>query len=190
MLSDRAIQIMISKGKFSINPLYDDAIQPNSIDMRLSNEFRVYENHKYTSIDIENVPQDLTKLVTIENDSKFILHPGELVLASTEETVNLSSEVSAIFIGKSSLARVGLIVESAGLCDAGFQGQITLELANISNMPLILTTGAKIGQICLFKLESPSVQPYGSKNLKSKYQGQRGPTASRSFVNSSTDTEI
>lgn len=179
MLSDRSIQIMIDKGKLGITPLHPDAIQPTSVDLRLSRSFRIYENHKYESIDVVRVPPDITKLIEVKEGENFVLHPGELVLASTEETVHLGRELSAMFIGKSSLARVGLIVESAGLCDAGFKGQITLELANLANIPLVLTPGIKIGQMCIFKLDSPAMNIYGTKSLKSHYQHQHGPTPSR-----------
>ena len=114
----------------------------------------------------------------------FILHPGEFVLASTYEVITLPDDIAGRLEGKSSLGRLGLLTHStAGFIDPGFSGHITLELSNVANLPVKLFAGMKIGQLCLIKLSSPAEHPYGSEKYGSRYQGQRGPTPSRSFLN-------
>jgi dCTP deaminase len=119
-----------------------------------------------------------------EDGEAFILHPGEFVLASTYEVITLPDDIAGRLEGKSSLGRLGLLTHStAGFIDPGFSGHITLELSNVANLPVKLFPGMKIGQLCLIKLSSPAEHPYGSEKYGSRYQGQRGPTASRSFMN-------
>lgn len=116
-------------------------------------------------------------------DEHFILHPGEFVLASTYEVITLPDDIAGRLEGKSSLGRLGLLTHStAGFIDPGFSGHITLELSNVANLPVKLFPGMKIGQLCLIKLSSPAEHPYGSAIYGSRYQGQRGPTASKSFL--------
>jgi dCTP deaminase len=112
------------------------------------------------------------------------LHPGEFVLGSTFEFVTLPNDIAARLEGKSSLGRLGLLTHStAGFVDPGFKGHVTLELSNTATLPIKLWPGMKIGQLCFFKLSSESEFPYGSDKYSSRYQGQRGPTASRSHKN-------
>jgi dCTP deaminase len=112
------------------------------------------------------------------------LHPGEFVLGATFEAVTLPDDVAARLEGKSSLGRLGLLTHStAGFIDPGFSGHVTLELSNVATLPITLWPGMKIGQLCFFRLSSPAEHPYGSDASGSRYQGQRGPTASRSFQN-------
>ena len=119
-----------------------------------------------------------------EGDDAFILHPGEFVLASTYEVITLPEDVASRLEGKSSLGRLGLLTHStAGFIDPGFSGHVTLELSNVATLPIKLWPGMKIGQLCMFRLSSPAEFPYGSERYGSRYQGQRGPTASRSYVN-------
>ena len=114
----------------------------------------------------------------------FILHPGEFVLASTYEVITLPDDIAGRLEGKSSLGRLGLLTHStAGFIDPGFSGHITLELSNVANLPVKLFAGMKIGQLCLIKLSSSAEHPYGSEKYGSRYQGQRGQTPSRSFLN-------
>jgi len=146
--------------------------------------FRVFENHRYPHIDPAIEQADLTRLVEPGEDEPFILHPGEFVLASTYEVVTLPDDVAARLEGKSSLGRLGLLTHStAGFIDPGFSGHVTLELSNMATLPIKLWPGMKIGQLCLFRLSSPAEHPYGSAVHGSRYQGQRGPTPSRSFQN-------
>ena len=159
-------------------------IQPSSIDVRLDRYFRLFDNHKYPFIDPAEDQPELTRLIEVRSDEPFILHPGEFVLASTFEAVTLPDDIAARLEGKSSLGRLGLLTHStAGFIDPGFTGHVTLELSNVATLPIKLWPGMKIGQMCFFQLSSPSERPYGSAESTSRYQGQRGPTASRSFQN-------
>lgn len=184
LLSDKDIRNEIESGRVVIDP-YDPAmIQPSSIDVRLDRFFRVFENHKYPHIDPSVEQPDLTRLVEPEGDDPFILHPGEFVLASTYEVITLPDDVASRLEGKSSLGRLGLLTHStAGFIDPGFSGHVTLELSNVATLPIKLFPGMKIGQLCLFRLSSPAEHPYGSEKYGSRYQGQRGPTPSRSYLN-------
>ncbi|NGO72832.1 dCTP deaminase [Streptomyces boncukensis] len=184
LLSDKDIRAEVDTGRVRIEP-YDPAmVQPSSIDVRLDRYFRVFENHRYPHIDPAVEQADLTRLIETEGDEPFILHPGEFVLASTYEVVTLPEDVASRLEGKSSLGRLGLLTHStAGFIDPGFSGHVTLELSNVATLPMKLWPGMKIGQLCMFRLTSPAEHPYGSARCGSRYQGQRGPTPSRSFVN-------
>jgi dCTP deaminase len=184
LLSDRDIRAEIAAGRVGCEPFTESMIQPSSVDVRLDKFFRVFENHKYSVIDPSMEQPDLTREVITEGDEPFILHPGEFVLASTYEVITLPNDIAGRLEGKSSLGRLGLLTHStAGFIDPGFSGHITLELSNVANLPVKLFPGMKIGQLCLIKLSSPAEHPYGSEKYGSRYQGQRGPTASRSFLN-------
>ena len=184
LLSDRDILAEIKAGRVSCEPFHEAMIQPSSVDVRLDKYFRVFENHKYSVIDPSIEQSELTREVIAEGDEAFILHPGEFVLASTYEVITLPDDIAGRLEGKSSLGRLGLLTHStAGFIDPGFSGHITLELSNVANLPVKLFPGMKIGQLCLIKLSSPAEHPYGSEKYGSRYQGQRGPTASRSFLN-------
>ncbi len=184
LLSDRDILTEIDKERVQLDPFEPDMVQPSSIDVRLDRFFRVFENHKYPHIDPAVDQPDLTRMVEPEGEEPFILHPGEFVLGSTYEVVTLPDDVAARLEGKSSLGRLGLLTHStAGFIDPGFSGHVTLELSNVATLPIKLWPGMKIGQLCFFRLSSPSEHPYGSEKYGSRYQGQRGPTPSRSFQN-------
>ena len=184
LLSDRDIRAELDGDRIRLDPYEPEMIQPSSIDVRLDRFFRLFSNHKYPFIDpAENQP-DLTRLVEVDGDAPFILHPGEFVLGSTFERVTLPDDVAARLEGKSSLGRLGLLTHStAGFIDPGFTGHVTLELSNVATLPIKLWPGMKIGQMCFFRLTSPAEKPYGSADYSSRYQGQRGPTASRSYLN-------
>jgi dCTP deaminase len=184
LLSDRDILSEIQAKRIVIEP-YDEAmIQPSSIDFRLDRFFRVFENHRYPHIDPAADQSDLTREVEPTGDEPFILHPGEFVLGSTFEVVTLPDDLAARVEGKSSLGRLGLLTHAtAGFVDPGFSGHVTLELANVATLPIKLYPGMKIGQLCFFRLSSPAEHPYGSEKYGSRYQGQRGPTPSRSYAN-------
>jgi dCTP deaminase len=184
LLSDRDIRAEIAANRVGVEPFDEAMIQPSSVDVRLDKFFRVFENHKYSVIDPSTEQAELTREVIAEGDEPFILHPGEFVLASTYEVITLPNDIAGRLEGKSSLGRLGLLTHStAGFIDPGFSGHITLELSNVANLPVKLFPGMKIGQLCLIKLSSPAEHPYGSEKYGSRYQGQRGPTASRSFKN-------
>lgn len=184
LLSDRDIRAEIAANRVGVEPFEEAMIQPSSVDVRLDKFFRVFENHKYSVIDPSTEQAELTREVIAEGDEPFILHPGEFVLASTYEVITLPDGIAGRLEGKSSLGRLGLLTHStAGFIDPGFSGHITLELSNVANLPVKLFPGMKIGQLCLIRLSSPAEHPYGSEKYGSRYQGQRGPTASRSFKN-------
>jgi len=184
LLSDGDIKKELESGRVKVEPFDGAMLQPSSVDVRLDRFFRVFENHKYSVIDPAAEQPDLTKAVELKGDEEFILHPGEFVLASTYEVITLPDDVAGRLEGKSSLGRLGLLTHStAGFIDPGFSGHITLELSNVANLPVKLYPGMKIGQLCLFKLSSPAENPYGSAKYGSRYQNQRGPTASKSWLN-------
>lgn len=184
LLSDRDILAEIDAQRIRVEPYDATMIQPSSIDIRLDRYFRVFENHRYPHIDPAVDQADLTRQVEPEGDEPFILHPGEFVLGSTYEVCSLPDDIAARVEGKSSLGRLGLLTHAtAGFVDPGFSGHVTLELANVATLPIKLYPGMKIGQLCFFRLTSPAEHPYGSAKYGSRYQGQRGPTPSKSFAN-------
>jgi len=184
LLSDRDIRSEVDAGRLVLDPWDVDLVQPSSIDVRLDRFFRVFNNSQYTHIDPSVQQDDLTSLVEPTGEDPFVLHPGEFVLGSTLEVVTLPNDLAGRLEGKSSLGRLGLLTHStAGFIDPGFSGHITLELSNVANLPITLWPGMKIGQLCLFRLSSEAEHPYGSSIYGSRYQGQRGPTPSRSYQN-------
>ena len=184
ILSDRDLRAEIDKGSIVIEPFDAACVQPSSIDVKVSNLFRVFRNHSAAVLDVKKDLTDLTELVEVADGEAFMLHPGEFVLGSTLERVAVPSHLVARVEGKSSLGRLGLVIHStAGFIDAGFDGHVTLELANLANLPITLYPGMKIGQISFITMTSPAERPYGSGANGSKYQGQRGPTPSRYFEN-------
>ena len=182
ILSDVDIRKEIAAGRIEIDPFDEDCVQPASVDLRVDSRFRVFANSRYPFIDVRRDMPDLTELVEVEGDEPFILHPGEFVLGSTFERVRLPVDTVARLEGKSSLGRLGLLIHStAGYVDPGWDGYLTLELSNVANLPIAIYPRMKIGQISFFRLSTPAEAPYGSSERRSKYQGQRGPTASRFF---------
>jgi dCTP deaminase len=184
ILSDRTIREEIGAGRIVIEPFEPRCVQPSSVDLHLDRWFRVFRNHTLGHIDVRQNLEELTELVGVEEDDPFILHPGEFVLGSTIERVALPDDLVGRLEGKSSLGRLGLLIHStAGFVDAGWDGQLTLELSNVASLPITLYPGMKIGQISFMRMTTPAEQPYGSGELGSKYQGQRGPRPSRYWEN-------
>ena len=184
VLSDRTIREEIAQGRIVIDPLDPSDIQPASIDVHLDDTVLVFRNSRKPYIDVRQDTSDLTEMEQISDDNPFILHPGEFVLASTSEHIEIPDDIVARLEGKSSLGRIGLLIHStAGYVDPGWKGHLTLELSNVANLPVTLYSGMKIGQISFLRLSSPVENPYGSKGLGSKYQGQTQPTASRIHLN-------
>jgi dCTP deaminase len=184
LLSDRDIRAEVEAKRLGVEPWDAGLVQPSSVDVRLDRFFRVFNNSRYTHIDPSIQQDDLTALVEPDGEEPFVLHPGEFVLGSTLEIVTLPDDLAGRLEGKSSLGRLGLLTHStAGFIDPGFNGHITLELSNVANLPIMLWPGMKIGQLCLFRLSSPAEHSYGSAVYGSRYQGQRGPTPSRSYLN-------
>jgi dCTP deaminase len=180
ILSDRTIREEIEAGRIVIDPFDPACVQPSSVDLHVDAQFRVFANARYPYIDVKQEMPDLTDLVEVKQDEPFILHPGEFVLGSTLERVAVPNDLVARLEGKSSLGRLGLLIHStAGYVDPGWDGYLTLELSNVANLPITLYPGMRIGQISFFRLTTEADAPYGAAG--NKYQGQRGPTASRSF---------
>ncbi len=183
ILSDRTIREELATGRIGIDPLGDGCIQPSSVDLHVDKYFRVFRNHSQRVIDVRENQESLTELIEISGEA-LILHPGEFVLGSTVEQVRLPDDLVGRLEGKSSLGRLGLLIHStAGFVDAGWDGYLTLELSNVANLPITVYPGMKIGQISFLKMTTAAEVPYGSADLGSKYQHQRGPTPSRYYEN-------
>ncbi|MCE2462922.1 MAG: dCTP deaminase [Dehalococcoidia bacterium] len=186
VLSDRTIQEELDKGRIRINPLDPSCIQPASVDLHLDNKVLLFRNSQQPYIDIREPQEDLMQPMEIAGDVPFILHPGEFVLASTLEFIEVPDDIVARLDGKSSLGRMGLIIHStAGYVDPGWKGNLTLELTNVARLPITLYYGMKIGQISFLRLTTPAQRLYGSPGLGSKYQGQQRPTPSRFYEENS-----
>jgi len=184
ILSDVTIREELAAGRIVIEPLGVDSVQPSSVDLHVDRYFRVFRNDTTPYIDPKQHQEDLTELVEVGDGGAFILHPGEFVLGSTLERVALPDDLVARLEGKSSLGRLGLLIHStAGFVDAGWDGHLTLELSNVANLPIALYPGMKIGQISFLRMTTAAEHPYGSDATGSKYQGQRGPTPSRYYLN-------
>jgi len=184
VLSDRTIKRLLDEGRIAIDPYDDSLLQPSSVDVRVDRFFRVFHNNRYPFIDGKREQEELTSLVEIDDDTPFMLHPGEFVLGSTLERVRLPDDLVARLEGKSSLGRLGLLIHStAGFIDPGWDGHVTLELSNVANLPITIYRGMKIGQLSFVQLTEAAESPYGSGTLGSKYQGQQGPTPSRYWQN-------
>ncbi len=179
VLSDHSIREALAAGHIKIEPVDDSCIQPSSVDLHVDRYFRLFRNHTSRVIDVRENQEDLTELVDTGEDP-LILHPGEFVLGSTLEKVTLPDDLVARLEGKSSLGRLGLLIHStAGFVDAGWDGHLTLELSNVASLPITVYPGMKIGQISFLQMTTAADHPYGSDGLRSKYQGQWGPTPSR-----------
>ncbi len=184
VLSDRTIKQEIEAGRIRIEPYEERLVQPASIDVRADRRFRVFHNARRPYIDVREPMEDLTELVEVSDDEPFILHPGEFVLGQTQELVGLPDDIVARLEGKSSLGRLGLLIHStAGFVDCGFEGNLTLELSNVANLPITIYEGMPIGQLSFMRVDKPVEQLYGSEAADSKYQGQRLPTQSRFHMN-------
>ena len=183
VLSDRSIKQAIEAGTIVIEPYSPRDVQPASVDFHLANKILVFRNSTLPYIDLKKEVPNLTDEVTVDDDEPFMLHPGEFVLGSTLERLTLPNDVVARIEGKSSLGRLGLMIHStAGFIDPGWSGNLTLELANVSRLPITLYSGMRIGQISFQELTTEVDRPYGSKELSSRYQGQESPTASRAHL--------
>jgi dCTP deaminase len=174
VLSDRTIRELLASGRLVIEPFDDALVQPSSVDVRVTGQFRVFHNSRRPFIDVRAPTEDLTELVEVEGDDPFMLHPGEFVLGSTLERIRIPDDVVARLEGKSSLGRLGLLIHStAGYIDPGWDGTITLELSNVSRLPITIYPGMPIGQVSFLTMTTPVERPY-----EGKYRGQAGPTAS------------
>lgn len=179
ILSDGDIKREIKAKHIRVTPFDPSCVQPASYDVKLGNSVRIFKNLTKPFLDIKDNPEDIMELVKIKKGEPFIVHPGEFVLGTTVEKIYIPNDIIARLDGKSSLGRIGIIIHAtAGYIDPGFEGYITLEMTNVSNIPIALYPGMRIGQISYMRLETPSTHPYG-RGRGSKYQHQFGPTASR-----------
>ncbi len=180
VLSDGTIARLVEEGHIRIEPWLPEMVQPASVDLRLGPSFRVFHNHRAAAIDLDDPPANLTEQVTITDDDPFVIHPGEFVLGRTLEYVELPNDVVARIAGKSSLGRLGLIVHAtAGFVDPGFKGTLTLEITNLTRVPIVLWPGKPIAQLSFMTLDRPAERPYGHPDLGSHYAGQVDATESR-----------
>lgn len=180
VLSDGTIRELVEQGRIKIEPWDPAMVQPASVDIKLGRSFRVFHNFRVPAIDLADPPTNLTELVEIEADGEFVIHPGEFVLGRTEEWIELPDDIVCRIEGKSSVGRLGLIVHAtAGFVDPGFQGTLTLEITNLTRVPILLSPGRPIAQLSFMALDRPAQRPYGHPDLGSRYQGQSDATESR-----------
>ena len=180
VLSDATIVELVEQGRIRIDPWDQGLVQPASVDLRLGDSFRVFHNHRASAIDLRDPPTNLTEPIVIEGDEPFVIHPGEFCLGATLERITLPDDIVARIEGKSSLGRLGLIVHAtAGFCDPGWSGTLTLELNNLTRVPIKLYRGLAIAQLSFMTLDAPAERPYGHAELGSHYQGQSAATESR-----------
>lgn len=181
VLSDRTIKEELDKGRIVIRPLNLADVQPASVDVHLDRKIRVFK--PWVSpfyIDLHLPLDGLTEVQEIPNNGHFALGQNQFVLGSTIEYIEVPDDMMARLEGKSSLGRIGLLIHAtAGYVDPGWKGHLTLELANVSSMPILLYPGMKISQISFHRLTTPADRPYGTPGLGSKYQGQKDPTPTK-----------
>lgn len=181
VLSDIDIKREIEKGDLVISPYSDDSIQPSSYDLHLDSKFIVFDNHDTDIIDVKLKPNN-TRTVDVKDKGYFIVHPNNFVLGVTVENIKIPKYLVSRIEGKSSIGRLGLIVHAtAGYVDPGFEGTLTLEIFNLSSVPIKLYIDMKIAQLSFFEMKTPSSKPYGK--YKNKYQGQTDPTESMLWKN-------
>jgi dCTP deaminase len=179
ILSDGDIFQRIRKKSLILQPFSKKRLQPSTYDLMLSDEIRIFDNHGTEAVDIKK-PVDASRLVKLKKGDNFIIHPGEFILGSTVEYFEIPLDLAAKLEGRSSLGRLGLIIHAtAGYVDPGFKGYLTFEMSNISRLPIRLYPRMRMAQICFFQMSSPARNPYGAKEIGSKYQFQKGPTSSR-----------
>src|SRR4051812_3358121 len=180
VLSDGTIRRLVDEGRIRIEPWDPELVQPASVDLLLGNSFRVFHNHRTAAIDLREPPTNLTEHIAITDDEAFVIHPGEFVLGVTRELVALPDDVVARIEGKSSIGRLGLIVHAtAGFVDPGFTGTLTLEITNLTRVPIKLWPGLPIAQLSFMTLDRAAERPYGHPDLGSHYHGQVEATESR-----------
>ncbi len=184
ILSDADIQKALSTGAITVDPLFPGAIQPASVDLHLGADFLVFDPSYHAFIDPAQPIDDMMREVTIDDDKQFILHPGEFALGLTYEVVGVNDSMVGRLEGKSSLGRIGLIIHAtAGYLDPGNKLKMTLELHNISGLPIKLYYKMPIAQLSFSPLSSKADVPYGANQIGSKYYGAMKPQASQYYKN-------
>ena len=172
ILSDKTIEKLLAEGSLAIEPLEPEQIQPASVDIRLGDTFGIVEDTPSGIVGLE----DEIAYKTIRTD-RYILLPGQFVLATTMEYFELPDNLTAFVEGRSSLGRLGLFIQNAGWVDPGFKGEITLELFNANRCAIELKAGRRVGQLVFAEMDAKALNPYNGK-----YQGQRGATGSRVYL--------
>lgn len=180
VLSDRDIRSRVKSKGIVIKPWDDSCLQPSSVDLHLGDNFLVFDTHVHALIDTRKSIEGHMKKVVIKGDEPLLVHPREFVLGTTMEWIKIPDDLVGRLDGKSSLGRVGLIIHStAGYFDPGFEGQGTLEISNLANLPIALYKGMRICQMSFVQMTSAAQFPYGHSKLKSHYKGQVGTTPSK-----------
>jgi deoxycytidine triphosphate deaminase len=177
ILSDKTILKMLDDKSLEISPLEDSQIQPASVDIRLGNTYAIVDDSSDGIIRLDSAIQ----YKTIETD-RYLLLPGQFVLATTMEYFKLPDNLTAFVEGRSSIGRLGLFIQNAGWVDPGFEGEITLELFNANRCAVELQSGRRVGQLVFAQLDEHALNPYNGK-----YQGQRGATGSQIFLDEETN---
>ncbi len=172
ILSDKTIREKMKAGTLQIEPIEEGQVQPASVDIRLGNTFSIVEDSPSGKITLV----DEICYKTIESDT-YVLLPGQFVLATTMEYIVLPNDLTAFVEGRSSLGRMGLFIQNSGWVDAGFEGEITLELYNANRCAIELKAGHRVGQLVFAQMDFEAENPY-----RGKYQGQRGATGSRVYL--------
>ncbi|MBI4050098.1 MAG: dCTP deaminase [Candidatus Doudnabacteria bacterium] len=183
ILSDKDIKTKLDEGAIKIDPMPDLAVALGSIsvDLRLGNQFLVYIRTEQPYIDVNNSEtfENLTNLISKRDDEHFTIHPGEFVLATTLETVEIPNDLAGRLEGRSSLGRLGIVIHStAGKFDPGWKGRLVLEISNIGQVPVKLYPGMRVCQLLFEQLSSPTEQPY-TERKSSKYKFQSSPLSSK-----------
>ncbi|MGW7100429.1 dCTP deaminase [Streptomyces sp. NPDC054838] len=177
LLADHQIIDRVNTGDLHISPFDRERVQPASVDLLLDHYVRVAASPGH-EIDVARVWAGHTALAEIEEVEGWLIQPGDFLLANTIERITLPLDLAARVEGKSSLGRLGLAVHvTAGFIDPGFSGQITLEIANLSQWPIRLRRQMPIAQLGLIPMAGIPARPYGAAG--NHYQGQYGPTESR-----------
>lgn len=180
ILSDKTIREEIKKGRLVIEPFEKEAVQPSSVDLRLGYEFRIFNSAMLPFIDPRNHIKDYTDVIKLKKNKFIVIHPGQFILGTTLERFKIPSNLVARLEGRSSLGRLGIMIHStAGYVDPGFKGILVLEISNVGSLPLALYPEMPICQISFAYLTTPAENPYGSRKVRSKYQGQRTATPSK-----------
>ena len=190
ILSDRDIKKALQNGQITVDPLFPNCIQPASVDLHLGADFLIFRTDQHTAIDPKLPLEDMMERVSITEDRQFILHPGQFALGMTYEIVGVADDMVGRLEGKSSLGRIGLIIHAtAGYLDPGNKLKMTLELHNISNLPIKLYYKMPIAQLSFTPLSSKAENPYGRTKLNSKYYGAMKPQASQYWKNFTRNNE-
>lgn len=190
ILSDKDIKKALDEGKIVVDPLFPNCVQPASVDLHLGADFLIFKTSSHTCIDPKEKIDDMMEKVTISEDKQFILHPGEFALGLTYEVVGVADDMVGRLEGKSSLGRIGLIIHAtAGYLDPGNKLKMTLELHNISSLPIKLYYKMPIAQLSFTPLSSKADHPYGQDLLNSKYYGASEPQASQYYKNFTKNNE-